>query len=202
MQAGIKVGYGNKQLHNNESRWYLSGYIDKTFYRPGSLWNVYANFDGRMRAGEIQEGLLGYGASWLQEQSRHFKFYTAFNGERLINPDRFSQLHLDSESGFRGYPLHSASGDSLQKLTIEERYYSNMYIARIFHVGAAVFYDFGTVDGTLGSAKSYQDVGFGLRLGNSRTSEGDVIHIDFAYPFDAPLDERGWKFSIESKKMF
>lgn len=202
LQAGIKIGYGNKRWHNNESRWYLSGYLSKTFYRPGSLINLYGNFDGRLRAGEVQEGTFGYGVSWLQQENKHFKFYAAFDGARLLNPDKATQLSLDSESGFRGYPLNSASGETRQKLTLEQRYYSKMYIARVFHVGAAAFYDIGTIDGALGSTTSYQDMGIGLRLGNSRTSEGDIIHIDFAYPIDASEDERGWKFSIESKNMF
>lgn len=202
LQAGIKIGYGDKQWHNNESRWYLNGYFSKTLYQPGTLVNLYANFDGRLSAGEVQEGTLGYGISWLQHENKYFKFYAAFDGARLLNPDKSTQLSLDSESGFRGYPLHSASGETRQKLTLEQRYYSKMYVARIFHVGAAAFYDIGTIDGTLGNTTSFQDVGIGLRLGNSRTSEGDVIHIDFAYPIDASEEERGWKFSVESKKEF
>ncbi|HEX6396405.1 MAG TPA: hypothetical protein VFZ95_03195, partial [Steroidobacteraceae bacterium] len=45
-----------------------------------------------------------------------------------------------------------------------------------------------------------RDVGFGLRLGNSRSALGNVLHIDVAYPLDG--DSHSPQFLVETRKSF
>ena len=47
-----------------------------------------------------------------------------------------------------------------------------------------------------------RDVGFGLRLGNSRSALGNVLHIDVAYPLDGDPSVRKVQFLVETKKSF
>ena len=45
-------------------------------------------------------------------------------------------------------------------------------------------------------------MGFGLRLGNSRSALGNVLHIDVAFPLDGDSSIRSVQFLIETKKSF
>ena len=47
-----------------------------------------------------------------------------------------------------------------------------------------------------------RDVGFGLRLGSSRSALGNVLHIDVAYPLDGDASVQKVQFLIETKKSF
>jgi hypothetical protein len=56
---------------------------------------------------------------------------------------------------------------------------------------------FGTAnDGLLG------DVGVGLRLGNSRSGLGRIIHIDVAYPLNGGDSIGNVQFIVELKQSF
>ena len=47
-----------------------------------------------------------------------------------------------------------------------------------------------------------RDVGFGLRLGSSRSALGNVLHIDVAYPLDGDSSVHSIQFLVETKKSF
>jgi hypothetical protein len=69
-----------------------------------------------------------------------------------------------------------------------------------------VFYDMGRTGGQGAvpdaSHKLLRDVGFGLRLGNSRTSLGNVIHVDVAFPLDGDRSIKKAQFVVEVKESF
>ncbi len=107
---------------------------------------------------------------------------------------RGSQLDLDhyyelgGDNGLRGYPLRYQVGTGLTQFKLEERVYTPWSLWRLLDIGGAAFVDVGRVHGSnpvgapnLGWLK---DVGIGLRLGNSRSSLGNVIHVDLATPLD------------------
>jgi hypothetical protein len=45
-------------------------------------------------------------------------------------------------------------------------------------------------------------VGFGLRLGNSRSAQGNVLHLDVAFPLDGDSSINNVQFLIQTKKSF
>ena len=75
--------------------------------------------------------------------------------------------------------------------SLEERYFSDIYIARIVRLGFAAFFDAGRTwfsdnpdDHGYGALA---DVGFGLRFESTRTRQDRVLHVDFAFPLvDGP----------------
>ena len=106
-----------------------------------------------------------------------------------LTPD--NQLLLGGDTGLRGYPLRYQLGDRRFLLSLEERYFSDLYVAKLMRVGAAVFADVGRAwfpnnptgheFGVLG------DIGVGLRLESTRTQSGNLLHIDLAFPLvDGP----------------
>jgi hypothetical protein len=115
----------------------------------------------------------------------------------LASPDLIS---------LRGYPLRYQDGSSMAQLTLEHRYYTSWYLFRILYVGGAAFMDVGRTwgRGTTGAASAgiLKDVGFGLRLANSRSSFGRVIHVDLAFPLGAPAGIDKVQFIVETKSSF
>ena len=101
-----------------------------------------------------------------------------------LDPDQ--QLLVGGDSGLRGYPLRYESGTSRAVASVEQRFYTDWYPFRLARVGGAVFADVGRTWGTgvIGNSDPglLRDAGFGLRLGNTRSGLGNVLHIDLAFP--------------------
>ena len=116
------------------------------------------------------------------------------------------QLLLGGDNGLRGYPLRYQAGTARALLTLEQRYYTKWYPFRLFHVGAAAFFDMGRTWGTdvtgLESDGLLKDVGIGLRLGSSRSSFGNVMHIDLAFPLDGGDDIDSVQLLVQTKASF
>ena len=122
------------------------------------------------------------------------------------NLDLDNLVDLGGDTGLRGYPLRYQTGDSRILLTAEQRYFTDWYPFRLFRVGGAVFADIGRTWGDnpaggppLGWLKN---VGLGLRLGPTRSSGRDVIHIDIALPLDGDPSIDSVQFLIDSKRSF
>ncbi len=115
-------------------------------------------------------------------------------------------VDLGGDTGLRGYPLRYQTGDSRILLTAEQRFFSDWYPFRLVRVGGAVFADIGRTWGdnpaggpSLGWLKN---VGLGLRLGATRSSGRDVVHIDLAFPLDGDASIDDVQLLIESKASF
>jgi hypothetical protein len=104
---------------------------------------------------------------------------------RELDADR--QVLLGGDNGLRGYPLRFTDGTSSALFTLEHRLFTAWEPLRICRVGGALFFDAGRTWGAaVGTQTGWlKDIGVGLRLGNRRSSRGNVIHVDFAVPLDA-----------------
>jgi hemolysin activation/secretion protein len=132
--------------------------------------------------------------------------FLELSGEVGENLDAEQQILLGGDSGLRGYPLRYQSGEGRWLFTAEQRFFTNWYPFQLFNVGAAVFYDMGATWGRdpLGTPSQglLRDVGFGLRLGNSRSALGNVLHLDVAFPLDGDSSIRNVQFLVETRKSF
>ena len=121
-----------------------------------------------------------------------------------LDPDQ--QLLLGGDNGLRGYPLRFQGGTGRWLFTAEQRGFSNWYPFRLFNVGGAIFFDAGQTWGQnpLGppSLGLLKDIGVGLRLGNSRSALGNIVHIDLAFPLDGGAGINKLQFLIETKRTF
>jgi hypothetical protein len=147
---------------------------------------------GRLEGDELVNGILSAEARYYRVTSRRSKFYAAISGAVTEQLDAELQLLLGGDNGLRGYPLRYQAGTARALLTLEQRYYTKWYPFRLFHVGAAAFVDVGRTWGTditgLQSSGLLRDVGIGLRFGSSRSSFGNVVHVDLAFPLDGDDD--------------
>ena len=150
-------------------------------------------YAGTGSAGRVEQGravdLRSYAyASWYWRTSYRTLTHIRVDGSggQALDLDHF--FTLGGDTGLRGYPLRYQQGSTLTLLKIEERYFTDWSIWRLFDVGGALFFDAGRVSGgnPLGTPRLgwLRDVGMGLRLGNSRSSLGNIIHIDLATPLN------------------
>jgi outer membrane protein assembly factor BamA len=185
----------------------LNGYIqDGWNYSPTQSLFTSANATGRVESSGLRDAVLSAEARYYAQTSAKTKFFGSVSGSIGEQLDADHQLLLGGDTGLRGYPLRYQAGTALALLTLEERYYTNWYPFRLFHVAGATFFDMGRTWGTdVTGATSYgwlKDVGLGLRLGSSRSAYGNVIHIDLAFPLDGGSDISSVQFVVETEAHF
>jgi hypothetical protein len=155
---------------------------------------------------ETSEGVLtGVQLQYYRRNFEHFQFYGMVKADAAWNPDRETQLLLGGDTGLRGYPRNYQSGDRRFLVTLEQRYYSDIHLFRLFYLGGAAFLDFGRAwhdHGRYAGADEgvLRDVGIGLRLSSSRSSQGKMIHLDVAFPLDG--DSNGVQWLVTSRESF
>jgi hypothetical protein len=163
----------------------LRGHEGRRLGETRSLF-VSGALGGRWEADGLRDVLLETEARYYQRQRPHALFFASARGAVVEQPDLDHQLLLGGDNGLRGYPLRYQSGTASVLLTAEERIYTDWYPLRLFHVGAAAFADAGRTWGRDVAGEEplgwLSDVGVGLRIGNSRTGLGNVLHLDVAVP--------------------
>lgn len=163
-------------------------------------------FSTRWEEGGAANLTLALDAKYYRRQSEKRLFFARLNGTFGHDLDLDQQLFLGGDNGLRGYPLRYQSGDKRALLTLEQRFFTDWYPLRLFRVGAAVFFDAGQTWGEgpfgTGSDGLLKDVGAGLRLGNTRSGLGRIVHIDVAYPLDGNESISNVQFIVELKQSF
>jgi outer membrane protein assembly factor BamA len=162
--------------------------------------------DGRLEDGGLEAGMLEAQSRYYFRQSAAKLFYLNVSATVGNDLDPDQQVLLGGDSGLRGYPLRYQSGKGRWLLTAEQRFFTDWYPLQLFHVGGAVFYDMGSTWGRdpLGRPARgvLRDVGVGLRLGNSRSALGNVLHLDVAFPLDRDDSIKGLQFLVQTRKTF
>jgi hemolysin activation/secretion protein len=130
-------------------------------------------------------------ATYRQQQTGRFSLAGMIEGKAVHNLSTDQQLLGGGDTGLRGYPSRYQWGNRSYLVSVEERYFSDIYIARIVRVGLAAFVDAGRTwfsDGPGGDGYgTLADVGLGFRFESTRTRQDRVLHVDFAFPLvDGP----------------
>lgn len=147
-----------------------------------------ASGSSRLEGSETRNMRGSLTAAWYLRTSPRTLLHakTSVAGGRNLDLDHYFQLGGDN--GLRGYPLRYQQGTGMALLKLEERLYTGWSLWKLLDVGGAAFIDAGRTWGNnpVGAPQLgwLKDVGVGLRLGNSRSSLGNVIHIDLAAPLD------------------
>lgn len=162
---------------------------------------------GRLESSKATATQVGAAGRYYFRRSAMHTFYMAASFDRGIRLDSDRQLLLGGDNGLRGYPLRYQNGDRRWLVTLEERTFTDWYLLRLLRVGGAIFFDMGQASGGRQSGPTaargtLKDIGLGLRLGNSRTGFGNVIHIDLAFPLDGDKSISKAQLVIETKKSF
>jgi hypothetical protein len=205
--ARAQLGFAGTATGSDRDALMLRGGLSKGL-APGERQTLLFDADatGRLEQGELRGARLSAGARYYFRQSPSRLLFMGLSAEAGHDLDADQQILLGGDSGLRGYPLRYQSGEGRWLFTAEQRFFTHWYPFQLFNVGAAVFYDMGATWGRdpLGAPSRglLRDVGFGLRLGNSRSALGNVLHIDIAYPLDGDSSINDVQFLVETRKSF
>lgn len=160
----------------------------------------------RVEDGRARNLIADAGAKYYWRWRPDWLLYAGASGTVTDSLDPDMQLLLGGDNGLRGYPLRYESGTSRALLTVEQRVYTDWYPFRLVRVGGAVFADVGRTwgSGAVGNSDPglLRDVGFGLRLGNTRSGLGNVLHIDFAFPLNHIAGIQRFQFLVQTMQSF
>jgi outer membrane protein assembly factor BamA len=165
-----------------------------------------SDFASRIEDGRARNLIADAGAKYYWRWRTDWLLYAGLSGTVTDSLDPDMQLLLGGDNGLRGYPLRYESGTSRALLTVEQRFYTDWYPFRLARVGGAIFADVGRTwgSGVIGNSDPglLRDVGFGLRLGNTRSGLGNVLHVDFAFPLNNIAGIQRFQFLVQTMQSF
>ena len=186
-------------LHAEAGRGWRFG-VNDTMFADSALTT-------RVEDGSPVDSLLSASLRYYHPTGPNGVFFAGFHA--AAGPDLAGdhELSLGGDNGLRGYPLRYQAGSSSALMTVEERLYTKYSLWKLADVGAAVFFDMGRTfgDSALGPSENLgllKDVGFGLRLGSTRSALGNVLHIDVAFPLDGDSSIDSVQLLIQTKRSF
>jgi hypothetical protein len=165
-----------------------------------------SDFASRIEGGRARNLIAAAGAKYYWRWRTDWLLYAGLSGTVTDSLDPDMQLLLGGDNGLRGYPLRYESGTSRALLTVEQRFYTDWFPFRLVRVGGAIFADVGRTwgSGVVGNSDPglLHDVGFGLRIGNTRSGLGNVLHIDFAFPLNHIAGIQRFQFLVQTMQSF
>jgi hypothetical protein len=165
-----------------------------------------SDFSSRIEQGRERNLIADAAAKYYWRWHQDWLLYAGLSGTTTYKLDPDMQLLLGGDNGLRGYPLRFESGTSRALFTVEQRFFTDWYPFRLVRVGGAVFADVGRTWGTgvIGNSDPglLKDVGFGLRLGNTRSGLGNVLHVDFAFPLSDVAGIQRFQFLVQTLQSF
>lgn len=207
LQSRLQLGRAMSTFGSTEDSWVYSASLSRGFrsFERNTLL-ASASLSSRYHDGHRENQMLGASARYYVPQRGGGLLLAAISADVARHPDAPAPLQLGGDNGLRGYPLSYQSGERRVLMTLEERLYTDWYPFRMLRFGGAVFMDVGrawhgTGQQTAGQ-RALTDVGFGLRLQNSRSAFGNVLHIDLAFPVNPPDSIRSMQFLVKSHASF
>ena len=207
MRFSARIGYASEQFGSTADSWQLRSYFGKALYKSkGAILLLNSSLTGRFEDGEAQNAQFSIASRYDYRQSQKRLFHMRFSASAGHNLDVDNPVYLGGDNGLRGYPLRYQGGDSSFLFTAEQRFFTDWYPFRLFHVGGAIFFDAGRTwgeDPAGGEQLGWlRDVGIGLRIGNTRSGVGRMFHIDLAFPLDGEDDIDNVQILVEAKRGF
>ena len=207
LKASVRLGWASTGLGSTRDALLYAASVSRGFEpAPGQILLGSADIVGRYAESQVQRQRLGLQARWFVPHHGRWVFYASAAGDLLTRPAPTENLLLGGEEGLRGYPLRYQSGTRRALFTLEERYFTDLFVWRLFRLGGAAFVDVGRAwGGTDTNALNpgwLSDVGFGLRIANSRAAFGNVLHIDLAFPLNATPDIKRTQLLVKTKFSF
>jgi outer membrane protein assembly factor BamA len=189
-RAQMQLGRSLKAFNSTEESWLYSASASKGFGSIRSSGLVLSGaVSGRYDEATRLNQLLSGTARYYHVHDAKSLFSATVSGDMYRHPDIPSPLQLGGDTGLRGYPLSYQSGERRALLTLEERVYTDWYPYRLFRVGGAIFSDVGRAwhgaNEVSAGERWLSDAGVGLRIADSRSALGSVLHIDLAFPLNA-----------------
>jgi hypothetical protein len=207
LASSVQLGWASRALGSSDDALLYAGSVSRGFEPgPGQTLMAAARIDGEFVDGDVSGQQFGVQAQYYRPQGKRWLFYAAASADVLTHPDANETLMLGGDNGLRGYPLRYQSGTRRALFTLEERFYTDLYLWQLFRIGGAAYMDTGRAwggDNTNTANPGWlSDLGFGLRIVSARSAFSNVIHIDLAFPLKTTPDIDSVQFLVTTKASF
>ena len=210
LAASMQLGWASTGTGSSRDAWLYAGTVSRGFEPvPRHTLIAAANVAGEYADGLVRRQRLGAQAQYYWPQNPRWLFYAAASGDMVKaaqQPDAADALLLGGDNGLRGYPLRYQSGTRRALFTVEERFYTDLYVWRLFRVGGAAFFDAGRAwggDNTNALNPGWlSNAGVGLRIVSARAAFSNVLHVDVAWPLNTTPGMKRLQFLVKTKVSF
>lgn len=205
--ARVQLGWAAKGLGSSREALLYSASVSRGF-EPADDRTLLAsaNLSGEVASGRLQRQRLGASVQYFRPQGERRLFYASAEADVLSRAAPLDTLMLGGDNGLRGYPLRYQSGHRRALFTLEERVYTDVYLWRLFRLGGAAFADLGRAwSGPYANPVNpgwLANVGAGLRIVNTRSAFGNVIHVDLAFPLRVDDDISRVQLLVKARTSF
>jgi outer membrane protein assembly factor BamA len=202
-QIVSRLGYATSA---DDTLVYSGSYADTFLSREKMLLQFNSNITGRWNSDTSNtEDLVGQmELKFYRRQTEDRTLFIRLEGTFSDNLNASEQIKIGGEEGgLRGYPANYRTGKHEMYLAVEERIFTKLHLLQLARVGYAVFAEAGRVWDSpfeISGGTVLVDVGVGLRLSLSKTSDLRTAHIDIAFPIDGPDDVDSYQFTVELKQ--
>lgn len=203
----VDVGFAAATLGSTRNEWVVSANASRGF-TLGSRQTLMASayLTGRYADGGADRVQTGFSTQYYLPQSGRWLFYASAAADTLVSPGPTDMLLLGGDNGLRGYPLRYQAGEHRALFTLEERLYTDIFIWRLFRLGAAAYADVGRAWSgphvNLNDPGWLANVGVGLRIFNVRSAFSNVLHVDVAMPISPVADVKRVQYLLKTRTSF
>jgi len=207
LASTLQLGRASTGLGSSRDAWVYAGSVSRGFEpAPGDIVIAAAAVTGQYADGHVRRQRLKAQTQYYVPQGKRWLFFASASGDVLTRPDVPDTLLLGGDNGLRGYPLRYQSGTRRALFTVEERFYTDLYVWQLFRVGGAAFFDAGRAWGGDNVNQLnpgwLRNAGFGLRIVSARSAFSNVLHVDVAFPLDATSDIKKIQFLVKTRTSF
>jgi hypothetical protein len=163
-----------------------------------------ASWEGRRPATGLEDSRAAFSLVQYHKLSENQILAGLVAVDRAQRPDPEHWYYLGGDQGMRGFPNQLHPGDARWLASFDYRYLTEQRWWGLVRLGYSAFFDVGSIrqlDGQ-GWSRTYSDVGFGLRLGNLKSSVGRVILLNVAVPLNREPYQERWQFTVGNAMRF
>lgn len=181
----LSPGLSNHLLTGQKTNTYFDGSYNQSFYSPGIRFiTSQFSYSGRdlTRKPENQTFLLDSRYYHLPLPNQTLLTRARVELGKDLDPD--NQLTVGSNVGLRAYHAEQAVGNKSLVFNAEDRFDFVDELWSLFSIGGAIFFDSGYAwpqGQQMDFRKMLNDVGAGLRIGLTRSSDEVILRFDVAY---------------------
>jgi hypothetical protein len=207
LASTLQLGRASTGLGSSRDAWVYAGSVSRGFEPArGDIVIAAAAVTGQYADGHVRRQRLKAQTQYYAPQGKRWLFFASASGDVLTRPDVPDTLLLGGDNGLRGYPLRYQSGTRRALFTVEERFYTDLYVWQLFRVGGAAFFDAGRAWGGDNVNQLnpgwLRNAGFGLRIVSARSAFSNVLHVDVAFPLNATPDIKKIQFLVKTRTSF
>lgn len=152
--------------------------------------------DGLITAGGVDSGgtVLNTTVAWNPDSNSQLVLHGSTGW--LTNPAPGYEFDLGLNSGPRAFGVHSFTGNRAFFTTAEVRRQIWPSILGVLSLGVAAYADYGGAWWSGSPVRTGTDVGVGLRIAQTRSSQGIVSRVDLSWRFANSAIDAGWVVSL------